>query len=547
MMNCQTGSTRNERGSVLILVLVLTTLVLLLGTSLMSTTDVEYSASKSNHDASVALADADSGVAEVIWRLNVTPGAGAPPTGSTISVNSLANYDASLPYDPASWLENDVDDDVDGSIDEADELNYNRNWSVKILLSTTDPTGDVIDTDPSAGPPYGSSLIIPTIQPLASWKEYTTTDASDVEVLTVRFKKDAGTDQIVFYDPLLLTNGVEDKNTLTWLDGNGNPADDSPYNITHTSGGVKYEATGGPVLIVTATARVRRAGIVVGTRTINTEVAYPMIGSLGFAVCGCTSALGIGRTDSFSRSVGTYSAGPVNNNGDVGSNGNLNCGTIGGNAIAGGNITGANGVARNATAGGTISGAPGMTKWENYSPPPMPCNCDELDVDALIDFYSDPANNDNATLGAGAGCPGPVLGECDLPCGTYFYTDIELNGNRQINTDPPRDPSCVVTIYTTGGMDFSGTMDINRDGYAASMRIISNSTGTALDIGGNATFTGVLYAPKAHCAMNGTPDVYGAILCKTTGVGSVHYDEDLGDLWRYPGRFKVMSWMEVQQ
>lgn len=543
MMNRHARSNHDERGSVLILVLVLTTLVLLVGTALLSTTDVEYSASKSNHDASVALADADSAIAEVIWRLNLTPGAGAPPTGSTIAVNSLSNYDASLQVDPANKLGNKTDDDLDGETDEADELNYNRDWSVKILLTTTDPSGDVIDSDPDAGPPYGSSLIIPTVQAQAGWKDYSTTDASDVETLSVRFKKHTGTDQIVFYDETLLTNGVEDPNTLTSLDGNGNPNDDSPYNITHTVGGVEYPATGSPILIVNATARVRLAGQVVGKRAITTEIAYPLIGSMGFAVCGCSSVAGVDSTDSFSRSAGTYDDGPVNNNGDVGSNGNLNCGTIRGNAIAGGSITGADGIEKNATAGTTITGTPGMIKWENFSPPPEPCACDLMNVDELIDFYSDPANNDNDELG----CPGPILGECDLPCGTYFYEGIELNGNRQINTDPPRDPSCVVTIYTSGGLQFNGTEDVNKDGFSASMRIISSTRGNALDIGGNASFTGVLYAPFAHCDMHGTPDVYGSLLCNTASVESVHYDEDLGSLWRYPGRYKVISWMEVQQ
>src|SRR5688572_16767691 len=117
---------RDERGASLVMVLAFSFFISLLATSLLFITDVEFKTSTNHSDSQAALNDLDSAIAEATWRMNLHPGASAPPTGSRISVNSLSNYDASLPVDPWSLLRNFRDDDGDGVEDDPDELNFNR-------------------------------------------------------------------------------------------------------------------------------------------------------------------------------------------------------------------------------------------------------------------------------------------------------------------------------------------------------------------------------------------------------------------------------------
>ena len=74
--------------------------------------------------------------------------------------------------------------------------------------------------------------------------------------------------EIVFYDPSLVTNGIDDINTLTGLGGDGNPDNDSPYNITWSDGVNTYPASGLPVLLIRVTGCVTRAGNIIARKRI---------------------------------------------------------------------------------------------------------------------------------------------------------------------------------------------------------------------------------------------------------------------------------------
>lgn len=558
------AATRNDRtsqrGAILLLVLVFIMFVSLLAISLLFTTELEVKTSSNNADEVEVLNDLDNAVAEVVWRLNLTPGGDAPPVGSTVDVNALSDYDAAIDPDPWDLTENEADDDGDGTVDEVDELNLVRDWQMTILLTGSDPgtAGEDIDADPLSGPPWGSTLVEATIQPEATWREYSSADAADA--LVVRFKRESdtplvdangnGVDDILFYDELLLTNGVEDVNTLTSLGGDGNPANDSPYNITY--GGVL--ATGSPVLIMETTARVRRAGKVIAERTIQAEAAFPLRQVMSKAICGCSDVVmgSSSTTDSYSSSAGPYPGWPSGENGHVGSNGSIaGAGDVRGEAEAGVNITGAGSFSGDATAGGTITGTPGGDATPGVAPAPQPCLCDLHDLDAMMLAAS--LDNDNALLPAN--CQGPELKltgheVCNLPCGDYYYTDIDLGGvDGSLLVD--RSSGCTepVRIFLAGELKNvgNGTIYAERPEY---LELYSNAVAPAgLDFGGNSEFTGVVYAPYAHIDLRGDSHFHGALIggdVDGDGNPSFHYDEDLASKWRVPGIFVNALWKEVE-
>ena len=556
----ETRPTRREAGMTLIVALMVTFLLSLLGASLLFRTEVELKTSTNNADLLEVTGDLDNAVGEIVYRLNLEPGPLAPPDGSPITVNGLSDYDAAIDPDPWDLLTNEEDDDGDGLFDEPDELNFNRDWRVRILLTDTEPNlpSEVVDLAPLAGPPWGHDLVEATIQPQAGWREYSAADVGEPDVLTIRFKLDVDTTlgdsegdgpEIVFFDRKIATDGVDDPNTLSALGGDGDPATDSPYNITWSDGVTTFPAVGAPVLLLETAARTRRGNKVAAEKRVHTEITYPVRQVMSKAVCGCADVNfnGTPLTDSYRSSLGPYGAGGNQfENGDIGSNGDLIVdGTINGGAEAGGSITGADSVLHDAVAGGSIGGTPGDDAYPNTFPPPEPCDCEYVDVDAAVAAAE--LSNDNA--GLPVLCQGPRLklkgsDVCTLPCGTYFYETIAMTGTSTIIADSSCGP---VFIYTSGSSKFSGN-GIVHTGRPEDLQIISSVVGPSVDLGGTSDFVGVVYAPDAELRLHGTTDYYGAVLGRdVTNMGNpvVHYDEDLGRVWQVAHPFAPLAWLET--
>lgn len=552
-----------ERGVSLILVLAFGFFITLLGTSLLFLTGVEYRSSTNHTDSVLARNDLDSAVAEVVYRLNLRPAASAPPTGSQISVNDLSNFDAAINPDPWNLLGNGADDDGDTDIDEPDELNLNREWTARITLTKTDPAPgspyEVVDLLPLAGPDFGSKLVLPTIQPATTWREYSTAAWDSPDVLTLRFKLDTDTvigdsegdgPEIVFYDPSLARNSFDDKTTLTGLGGDSNAANDSPYNITFVDGlGVKHPATGSPVLLISATSKVRRGGKVAAQQSLEGEILYPLRPAFSKAICGCTNVdMGSSNmTNSYSSALGPYGGGNIGQQGNVGANGNIYCsGTISGDAEAGGLITGADAILRDAVAGGTITGTPGHVSYPNTLPIPQPCDCTVINVTDEVDAAED--DNDNATaIGPCAGSFMNLNGgdTCTLNCGTYYYDRIKITGGGSIVVG---DVSCgPVKIYVRDQIDIGGNGIVNANKPADLQIIASVPPPNLIDMGGSSNFNGVIYAPLSDIRLHGGPDLYGAVLGKTVdgnGGPNVHYDETLAGLFLTRAPYRLLAWNE---
>jgi hypothetical protein len=112
-------------------------------------------------------------------------------------------------------------------------------------------------------------------------------------------------------------------------------------------------------------------------------------------------------------------------------------------------------------------------------------------------------------------------------------------------------PGASLKLYVGGSLDLKGNDVMNLNANALSFQVFGMPTCTSIDFGGNAAFTGTVYAPNAHVKMGGggsdTYDVVGAITAKSVGMNghfNFHYDEMLGRV-AGPDLYKVASWNEL--
>lgn len=232
----------NENGVALVIGLMFVAILAMVGTTavVMTTTDMKIGA---NYKTNVQVSNiAQAGISEALYRLGLFDDSAAttpqaPPYGSMINVNKLLNNNAAISIDPNKLLENSIDDDGNGVINDISDLNFNgaydnRNWQAKIMLeSNSAPAGLVSHT----------TFYTNTIQPSGSWLEYSSS-TDDGTALTIAFLKDTGdmdgdsnTAEIVFYDGAL-TN---------------------PYNVDT----VATPASGQPVVVITSTGRTSSGSI----------------------------------------------------------------------------------------------------------------------------------------------------------------------------------------------------------------------------------------------------------------------------------------------
>jgi cytoskeletal protein CcmA (bactofilin family) len=109
-----------------------------------------------------------------------------------------------------------------------------------------------------------------------------------------------------------------------------------------------------------------------------------------------------------------------------------------------------------------------------------------------------------------------------IPPGNYYFNDLNLSGQSTLTV------SGVTTIYLTGDLDTSGGDVINASQDPNNLRILMTG-GTAV-INASVDWYGLLYAPDTDVTINGTGEVFGAIIARDVdfgGTGDVHFDLNL--------------------
>jgi hypothetical protein len=126
----------------------------------------------------------------------------------------------------------------------------------------------------------------------------------------------------------------------------------------------------------------------------------------------------------------------------------------------------------------------------------------------------------------------------------YVTGNFSMIGNSQIVIDP----AVKLELFVGGS---SAKINKVENEYAANFIYYGLASNTLLDLGGNNTFKGSIYAPSADFTLNGggndTIDFQGALVVKSLNVNghfNLHYDESLKFYGPFSG-YKAISWREI--
>jgi hypothetical protein len=129
----------------------------------------------------------------------------------------------------------------------------------------------------------------------------------------------------------------------------------------------------------------------------------------------------------------------------------------------------------------------------------------------------------------------------------YIHQDFTMTGGSEVVIAP----GASLKIITDGDVSLAGNGIFNYNLDASHFSLYGTPSCQNIAISGNANFTGVIYAPDADIAMNGSGstnyDVVGALIGKTANLNGhfhFHYDEALSRA-RIQSKYNVASWREI--
>jgi hypothetical protein len=130
----------------------------------------------------------------------------------------------------------------------------------------------------------------------------------------------------------------------------------------------------------------------------------------------------------------------------------------------------------------------------------------------------------------------------------YVTGNVSMSGQSQIIIEP----GASFKLYVAGpSTSLAGNGILNQAGDATKFSYYGMPGNTSLTLGGNAAFTGVIYAPSADLTLSGSGntsyDFVGASVTKSVvmhGHFKFHYDERLRHI-NGPVRYRAASWNEL--
>lgn len=338
----------------------------------------------------------------------------------------------------------------------------------------------------------------------------------------VRMELRAACDSVARY----AATGITDNTTLTKANALGaqNPVDGKP--LVFQAGDIEVGVWNPTTRVFTPSTNTPNALRLTGRRTqargnavsltvgpligmnsvdlaVTTTVAFS--GIPNFAAIGL-SELSLGGSSSLQDSRSVKRAGNVGSNSDI---------TIGGSTIVPGDAR--PGVGKQVL--GSVGNVAGSTAPLNA---PL--------VYPVVQAGSAATTNNNSNISpskrSGAGLS---LGNNDtqsVPGGTYYFDDIKMNGNGELNFTGD------ATIYCYGSVSINGTSSITATPpYRVKLILCPAPDGSApgdLQILGNGKVQGTIYAPLSDISVTGSGEVYGAVLGKSlslNGNAALFYDD----------------------
>lgn len=221
---------RDEHGSILILGILMLLIATVLALTLIGTTETEVKVSSRFDDHNKALAAAEAGISEALWRLRMRDDPSQPPpAGSQVSGYGIPDVLAASSPDryhvraDSAYINPDpfrishtlvsipsitkqkgdgLNQDVDAFTDEVDELDAWRDWDARIVYGNYDASKQVFDSDPLDLSSVGSHLVLPSVldpdvlttaaarSQTGTRLRYTTSDETSPDVLRVRYLRE---------------------------------------------------------------------------------------------------------------------------------------------------------------------------------------------------------------------------------------------------------------------------------------------------------------------------------------------------------------------
>ncbi len=332
---------------------------------------------------------------------------------------------------------------------------------------------------------------------------------------------------------------------------------------------------------VVQTWRITGVGGIAGVQQANVEVSavleQQVVAAHTYAAfatnpgCGALAFSGGVQTDSYDSSNMTMAGGkPVTqpNNGNVGTNGNLN--ETGGSTIKGSLSTPRTGVgpcsagavtAETLTGGATVTGGLITLPQAVVYPPPdvpnpappttnitinNPATCASIGLTAAqctrtaAGNFTFNASTGPVSLGNIAMTGGSVV---HLTAGVYNLNSIRLSGGSQVIIDSGPVIMNVVGTGEATPVDFNGGTTSNLTFDPSLFRILYGGTGT-VRLNGGTSSSAMVYAPNASIDLSGGADFYGSVLGRlvnVTGGVRVHYDRSLGGSFGTTGNRMLTS------
>ncbi len=109
-----------------------------------------------------------------------------------------------------------------------------------------------------------------------------------------------------------------------------------------------------------------------------------------------------------------------------------------------------------------------------------------------------------------------------LAAGTYEVSSVTITGNGQLNLTGN------TTLYVTGNVSIGGNGIATASSLPTNLRL--NVKGSLVNLSGNATLYGAIYAPSAQLNISGNGGLYGAAIANwinNSGNGKVYFDKAL--------------------
>ncbi len=241
--------------------------------------------------------------------------------------------------------------------------------------------------------------------------------------------------------------------------------------------------------------------------------------------------------DAYNSDSGTYAETQINDDGDIGANGNINIGkfvTVGGDA--------------NTALGGSLFVEGTATILGDTSTTKDSVTLDMIPPSEYV--WAESVSNAPAGLSGTGYTYDPVTktlvtdasGSVEFQSGVYYFSSISLGQLSNLTLAPGAE----VTIYVDSNIILGQGSTVNDGGVPRDLEVFSQYG--SLTFMQDNTFYGTFYGPNADIQIDQTTQVYGSLIGNSLNLdrsACFHYDQSLYDIkGRSTGAMEAVAWRQ---